>query len=688
MTGDEKRAFLTLVAYGIHSTYQKKIRISLEKDFGIRSFFVYEYLLDQPVIRGLERRPISAFAPFLLRILNESNFIPKIRDVFPNKRTDIETSPYNYESISGFWSFSSKGARVTDIYEHALIGREILDGWIKNEPRKNIKDGWIIKEPESEFVKGNFSFEIEYFRSQYLSEIQDYDEISRRGALKEYMVSVLPWLSCADIKYLKIASLSIASKNIFYGYILIFYPPLEDDGDIFHGKNGEESETVRSLKKFIKKSYVPILALFENYWEEKELKEKLDKNTNPDWGKYVFLDSNLKESPDSVERGLHILWNERKEIFENHSPGNEAIKKVRNSLLFSKYLIASTVMIDEIKKIILPRRLPEKFRHKDYIPSALVIGGPGSGKDTIAQMVHLFFPEYRFGDIHTINMASLRPNYLSVPLMSGFEAEITGHIKKDGGLSKVNIDTTIKGIFSKIWDQHKKRYPGEENMERARKNGLMPVVILDELNSLDVDAQGSLLRILQNAAIQSLGAHNEEKVDFLVIGIVNEPEDTLTLEEPLRKFAKEKSIFGGVLGRALYEHFRNMRRLRDDLYYRLVRDGKFTLLDLAERREDIPILFSFFVKNELDNEIGDGIGWDSLWFDFDIFEELMDRVIPWSGNFRQLQSLAKRAAYEVLQDKDNQDAHRAIKDGDTNRFIHISMKHVRDVMKEFFDKEV
>lgn len=687
MTGDEKRAFLTLVAYGIHSTYQKEIRISLEKDFGIRSFFVYEYLLDQPVIKGLERRPISAFAPFLLRILNESNFIPKIRDVFPNKRTDIETSPDNYESISGFWSFSSKGARVTDIYEHALIGREILDGWIKNEPRKNIKDGWIIKEPESEFVKGNFSFEIEYFRSQYLSEIQDYDEISRRGALKEYMVSVLPWLSCSDIKYLKIASLSIASKNIFYGYILIFYPPLENDGDIFHGKNGEESETIRSLKKFIKKSYVPILALFENYWEEKELKEKLDNNTNPDWDRYVFLDSNLKEAPDSIERGLHILWNERKEIFENHSPRDEAIGKVHDSLLFSKYLIASTAMIDEIKKIILPRKLPEKLRHKDYIPSALVIGGPGSGKDTIARMVHLFFPEYRFGDVYTINMASLKPNYLSVPLMSGFEAEIIGHIKKDGGVSEVNIDTTIKGIFSKIWKQHENRHPGED-MKRARKNGLMPVVILDELNSLDIDAQGSLLRILQNAAIQSLGAYDEDKVDFLVIGIVNEPEDTLTLEEPLRKFTTEKSIFGGVVGRALYEHFRNMRRLRDDLYYRLVRDGKFTLLDLDERREDIPILFSFFIKNEIDNEIGDGIGWDNLWFDFDIFDELMDRAIPWSGNFRQLQSLAKRAAYEILQDKDNQDAHRSIKDGDTNRFIHISMKHVRNVMKEFFYKEV
>ena len=90
----------------------------------------------------------------------------------------------------------------------------------------------------------------------------------------------------------------------------------------------------------------------------------------------------------------------------------------------------------------------------------------------------------------------------------------------------------------------------------------------------------------------------------------------------------------------------------------------------------------------MDNEIGDGIRWDNLWFDFDIFEELMDRLIPWSGNFRQLQSLAKRAAYEILQDKDNQDALDDIRNGDQNRFIHISMKHVRDVMKEFFDKEV
>ena len=111
MIDDEKRAFLTLVAYEIHSTYQKKIRISLEKDFGIRSFFVYEYLFDSPVIKGLERGPISAFAPFVLRILNESQFIPKITKAIPDNWRDIESLPYKHENIVPFWNLSSKSKR-------------------------------------------------------------------------------------------------------------------------------------------------------------------------------------------------------------------------------------------------------------------------------------------------------------------------------------------------------------------------------------------------------------------------------------------------------------------------------------------------------------------------------------------------------------------------------------------------
>jgi hypothetical protein len=496
------------------------------------------------------------------------------------------------------------------------------------------------------------------------------------------MTSVLPWLNCPEIKELNIATISISTKNIFYGYILIFYPPLEYSDSIFRKKNGEESEAIRELKKFIVDTYAPALCLFENYWEESILKKELD--TTPNWGKYIFLNEKLQESSDKIESGLAMLWKTRKSFFENHKPGAEASQKVRDSLLFSKYLVASSTMISEMKNIIIPRPIPSKPKEKSILPCALVIGGPGSGKDDIARIIHLFFPEYRFGKIHTLNMASLKPNYFTVPLLSGFASQITGNINVNGSGSEINIEAHLKGVFAKIWEGHKKKYPTEKEMQKACMEGDMPVIILDELNSLDIDAQGALLRILQNAEIQALGSSDTEKVDFLVIGIVNEPEHTLTLEEPLRKFIMEKNLFGGVLGRVLYEYFRNIRRLRDDLYYRLVRDGKFKLLDLDERTEEIPILFAFFVKKELDVFYEDTIGWDNIWFDFDVFEELMNKSISWTGNFRQLQSLAKRVSSNVLQDQENKKQIDKILEGDKDSYIHISLDHLRDVLQEFF----
>jgi len=687
LTDDEKRKFLSLVAYGIHSKYQKKLKRRMEGEFECKSVYIYEYFLEHPVIKKSEKGSISGFAPFLLRILNESRFVPKITKDFPESWRDIERQPYNYDNVKEFWNFHSKGARGANICVHSFIAKEILDVWENDyeEEERKVEHGWVKKEAEGATVKGNFTYGIDYFKKDYLAEIKHFDDISRTGFLKEYMVSVLPWLSCPEMEYLNIATLSISTNNIFYGYILIFYPPLPDGRDIIMGKNGEGSESFRWLKDFIKDTYVPVLALFENYWEEKKLKKELD--TVPDWKKFIFLDSSLKESPDPIEKGLHMLWDARKAFYDGCSPKKEVVKKIRDSLLFSEYLVASPGMAGEIKKgVIKPRKKLDKYKEKDHLSCVLVIGEPGSGKDTIAQIVRLFFPEYRFGKIYTINMASLKPSFLSVPLMSGFESAITGKSSVGDIDSNINIEAAIRGLFSKIWSEFCRDYPDIEN---AWKEGVMPVVILDELNSLDVDAQGSLLRILQNAELQPLGAPgSKEKVDFLVIGVVNEPDDILTLETPLRKFITDKNVFGGVVGRALYEYFRNIRRLRDDLYYRLVREGKVKVPDLADRRQDIPILFSFFVKKELDNEFEDGIGWENLWFDFDIFEELMDETISWSGNFRQLQSVARRTAYSVLQDEKNKRALKDIKTGGKDSFIHISLNHIKEIMKEFFEKEI
>ncbi|MBA7615692.1 hypothetical protein ES703_22977 [subsurface metagenome] len=248
----------------------------------------------------------------------------------------------------------------------------------------------------------------------------------------------------------------------------------------------------------------------------------------------------------------------------------------------------------------------------------------------------------------------------------------------------------MKGIFKKVWedflgeDSLKSKDKAEERVEAARKSRTLPVVILDELNSLDIDAQGSLLRILQNMKVQSLGSIDEyptdgTKMNFLIVGIVNEPEETLTLENTLHRLSEQREIIGSLATSMLYEKLRNMRRLREDLYHRLIRDGKIELKTLAERREDIPILFSFFVKSELPKSVK----WFDLWIDPDVFETLMDPRIAWEGNFRQLQSIAKKVV--MKSENENREALNKIEGGGEEAktaFYRINADMVEKVLQE------
>ena len=648
---DSRRNFLSIVAYGIHSKYQKDLKQKIEEEFRMKSVFVYEYFLET-CVRGQEIKEISGFLPFLLRILNEQNFLPEITNDMPKNSEEIKFTPFNFENLCKFWDFEYKGA--IDYLEDTDVSKHIFNSW--NE-RRDIHDTnyWVEYDKNTGIALGNFTLNIEYLREEYLLKIAKLNKVSRIGALKEYMTVVYPWLLCPDIKELNIASISISSQNIFYGDIFIFYPRLAKKGDnIFRKENNGETSIGRELKKWICDNYVPILLLFENYCEEKILSEKLKDEKKINWDEYILLHERLKNSEDEMEEAFHELWVKRKELYETYRPKQEGIKILKDSLLFSKYLIGSPGLMKQIKNLVKSR----KFSNKKPPPlsSFLIIGAPGSGKDTMARLVQLFFPNYRFGKQYIINMASLKPSYLSVPIISGGEVELLKTVSKGDYSENEIVDMHFKGIFKKIWESHKRDYP---DLDEAKEKGLMPVIILDELNSLDIDAQGSLLRVLQNAEINALGSIEKEDVEFLVVGVVNEPEEILTLEKPLNRFLTESSIFGGVLGKAFYEYFRNMRRLREDLYYRLISDGKITLPNLRDRREDIPLLFAFFIKGDLPEDIG----WDYLWFDFDVFERLMDNTLSWSGNFRELQAIVKKTAYYALMDKENRKTYRAIQEG-------------------------
>lgn len=92
-------------------------------------------------------------------------------------------------------------------------------------------------------------------------------------------------------------------------------------------------------------------------------------------------------------------------------------------------------------------------------------------------------------------------------------------------------------------------------------------LFLDEMNSMPLDLQAKLLRVLQDGQIRRIGGSRTSKVDVRVIAAVNE--------------APQALVQRGLL--------------RSDLYYR-INVVSFELPPLRERREDIELLVRHFIE--------------------------------------------------------------------------------------------
>jgi len=130
-------------------------------------------------------------------------------------------------------------------------------------------------------------------------------------------------------------------------------------------------------------------------------------------------------------------------------------------------------------------------------------------------------------------------------------------------------------------------------------------IFLDEIGDLPLDTQAKLLRTLQERQVERVGSNRSRKVSFRVISATNQPLSELM----------------------------NTGRFREDVIYRLS-DMVLWLPPLRERREDIPLLVSYFIKKysrkPMIHEVSDCA-----------LETLMN--YSWPGNVRQLESTIKRA---------------------------------------------
>src|SRR5439155_19355265 len=132
-------------------------------------------------------------------------------------------------------------------------------------------------------------------------------------------------------------------------------------------------------------------------------------------------------------------------------------------------------------------------------------------------------------------------------------------------------------------------------------------LFLDEISDMPIDLQTRFLRVLQEREFRPLGSTRVLKANFRVIAATNRP-----------------------IAQALAEN-----RLRSDLYYRL-NTFQIEVPPLRERKQDIPPLVTFFVK-----QFATQLGKSEPEISPEAFQKLLD--YSWPGNVRELQNAMEYA---------------------------------------------
>jgi len=201
--------------------------------------------------------------------------------------------------------------------------------------------------------------------------------------------------------------------------------------------------------------------------------------------------------------------------------------------------------------------------------SVLITGETGTGKELIANIIH-YNSNRRKKPLVKVSCAILSKAI--------FESELFGHVK--GAFTGANKDRA--GRFEEA-------------------NG--GTIYLDDIDDIPLDLQVKLLRVLQEQEVERLGSSKTIKIDVRVIA---------STKADLKKLIEEG-------------------KFRKDLYYRL-NIYPLHLPPLRERKNDIPLLFNYFLKC-FSQKI-------KISVEEDVFEVLKN--YNWPGNTRELKNLAER----------------------------------------------
>lgn len=202
----------------------------------------------------------------------------------------------------------------------------------------------------------------------------------------------------------------------------------------------------------------------------------------------------------------------------------------------------------------------------------LILGESGTGKEVIAKYIH------QLSERKDENFIAVNCQVFSEGVL---ESELFGH---------------EKGAFTGAIEKRIGRF------EEANYGTLF----LDEIGELSLNTQVKLLRVLDSRILERIGSNKSISVDIRLISATN---------------------------RTLSEEIKN-GKFREDLFYR-INTITIEVPPLRERKEDIPILFDFFLKNAQKDmkktitKIEDG---------------LLDLLViyDYPGNIRELKNIIER----------------------------------------------
>ncbi|RST73141.1 PAS domain S-box protein [Siminovitchia acidinfaciens] len=277
---------------------------------------------------------------------------------------------------------------------------------------------------------------------------------------------------------------------------------------------------------------------------------------------------------------------------------------------------ANYQMMDIITSDASFKKLKEKAMKVAQTSSPiLVYGETGTGKELFVQAIHNASPR-KTEPFIAQNCAAI-PSSLLEGILFG----------------------TVKGSYTGASDR-----PG---LFEIANGGTL---FLDEINSMPLDIQAKLLRVLENGLIRRVGGTRENAVNVRIIAAMNEPAE---------KCIEEKT-------------------LRSDLYYRL-NVVSLDIPPLRERRGDITRLAEHFVR-KYNFQFGKLVT--------KITEDVLDlfNIYSWPGNVRELEHAIESAmnimdGHEITKDHI---PHHIVnyKNAGVEHFESTSLKPLRDALME------